>query len=286
MPEPIQSLTTVDEAREFVAAERAAGRRIALVPTMGALHEGHLELVRTAREHADTVVASVFVNPMQFGANEDLDRYPRTPETDTAQLIVLGAEALFMPEVDEMYPDGGRSETLVTAGRLGGVLEGASRPGHFDGVLTVVTKLLSIITPDVAVFGEKDAQQLFLVRRMVRDLNLPVRVIGVPTVREPDGLALSSRNRLLQPAERTDALALSRALAAAGDAAGEGVQAVLAAARAVLEREPGVELDYLAVVDPATFLFAPDDHRGRAQVLVAARVGSVRLIDNAVFAIS
>ncbi|WP_374222136.1 pantoate--beta-alanine ligase [Agrococcus sp. TF02-05] len=286
MPEPIQSLTTVDEAREFVAAERAAGRRIALVPTMGALHEGHLELVRTAREHADTVVASVFVNPMQFGANEDLDRYPRTPETDTAQLIVLGAEALFMPEVDEMYPDGGRSETLVTAGRLGGVLEGASRPGHFDGVLTVVTKLLSIITPDVAVFGEKDAQQLFLVRRMVRDLNLPVRVIGVPTVREPDGLALSSRNRLLQPAERTDALALSRALEAAGAAAGEGVQAMLAAARAVLEREPGVELDYLAVVDPATFLLAPDDHRGRAQVLVAARVGSVRLIDNAVFAIA
>lgn len=286
MPEPIQSLTTVDEARAFVAAERAAGRRIALVPTMGALHEGHLELVRTAREHADTVVASVFVNPMQFGANEDLDRYPRTPETDTAQLIVLGAEALFMPEVDEMYPDGGRSETLVTAGHLGGVLEGSSRPGHFDGVLTVVTKLLSIIGPDVAVFGEKDAQQLFLVRRMVRDLNLPVRVIGVPTVREPDGLALSSRNRLLRPAERTDALALSRALEAAGAATGDGVQAMLGAARAVLEREPGVEVDYLAVVDPATFLFAPDDHRGRAQVLVAARVGSVRLIDNAVFAIS
>lgn len=286
MPEPIQSLTTVDDARAFVAAERAAGRRIALVPTMGALHEGHLELVRTAREHADTVVASVFVNPMQFGANEDLDRYPRTPETDTAQLIVLGAEALFMPEVEEMYPDGGRSETLVTAGRLGGVLEGSSRPGHFDGVLTVVTKLLSIITPDVAVFGEKDAQQLFLVRRMVRDLNLPVRIIGVPTVREPDGLALSSRNRLLRPAERTDALALSRALGAAGAVAAEGVQAMLAAARAVLEREPGVELDYLAVVDPATFLFAPDDQRGPAQVLVAARVGSVRLIDNAVFAIA
>ncbi|ERG63995.1 hypothetical protein L332_05930 [Agrococcus pavilionensis RW1] len=286
MPEPIQSLTTVDDARDFVAAERAAGRRIALVPTMGALHEGHLELVRTAREHADTVIASVFVNPMQFGANEDLDRYPRTPETDTAQLIVLGAEALFMPEVDEMYPDGGRSETLVTAGQLGTVLEGSSRPGHFDGVLTVVTKLLSIVAPDVAVFGEKDAQQLFLVRRMVRDLNLPVRVIGVPTVREPDGLALSSRNRLLRPAERTHALALSRALDAAGAAAADGVQAMLAAGRAALGAEPAVELDYLAVVDPATFRFAPDDHRGSAQVLVAARVGSVRLIDNATFAIA
>ncbi len=281
MPAPIQTLTTVAEARAFVASERAAGRRIALVPTMGALHEGHLALVRAAREHADTVIASVFVNPMQFGPHEDLERYPRSPEADTAQLVVLGAEAVFMPEVAEMYPDG-RSATVVTAGHLGTVLEGRSRPGHFDGVLTVVTKLLSIVQPDVAVFGEKDAQQLFLVRRMVRDLNLPLEIVSVPTVRERDGLAMSSRNALLTAGERQDALALSRALEAAGAAADRGVEAMLAAAQAVFQADSGVQLDYLAVVDPATFAPASDDHHGSAQVLVAARVGAVRLIDNAV----
>ncbi|WP_231945458.1 pantoate--beta-alanine ligase [Agrococcus carbonis] len=279
MPRAIQTLATVADARAFVAAERAAGRRIALVPTMGALHEGHLELVRVAREHADTVVASVFVNPMQFGPHEDLDRYPRSPEADTQQLIVLGAEAVFMPEPDEMYPHG-RSSTVVTAGHLGTVLEGRSRPGHFDGVLTVVTKLLSIVQPEVAVFGEKDAQQLFLVRRMVDDLNLPVEVVGVPTVREPDGLALSSRNALLRGGERQDALVLSRALEAAGAASDRGVEAMLAAAQSVFQADSGAQLDYLAVVDPATFTPASADHRGRVQVLVAARVGTVRLIDN------
>lgn len=284
VPAPIQTLTTIAEARAFAAGERAAGRRIALVPTMGALHEGHLALVRTAREHADTVIASVFVNPMQFGPNEDLERYPRSPEADTAQLVVLGAEAVFMPEVAEMYPEG-RSATLVTAGHLGAVLEGRSRPGHFDGVLTVVTKLLSVLQPDVAVFGEKDAQQLFLVRRMVRDLDLPVEIVSVPTVREPDGLAMSSRNALLSAGERQDALALSRALDAAAAAADRGVEALLAAAQAVFQADSGVRLDYLAVVDPATFTPASADHHGQAQVLVAARVGSVRLIDNAVVTI-
>ncbi|MCR8671893.1 pantoate--beta-alanine ligase [Agrococcus sp. HG114] len=285
VPAPIRTLTTVDEARALVREARQAGRRVALVPTMGALHAGHAALVRTALEEADLVIASIFVNPMQFGPHEDLDRYPRTPDADLAALADLGVTAAFMPTVDEMYPDGGRSATLVTAGHLGTVLEGRSRPGHFDGVLTVVTKLLSIVTPDVAVFGEKDGQQLFLVRRMVRDLDLPVRVIGVPTVREPDGLALSSRNRLLQAGERDDALALSRALRAAGKAADRGVEAMLAAAQAVFQDETGVRLDYLAVVDPRTFLGASDDHHGPVQVLVAARVGTVRLIDNAVFTI-
>ncbi len=286
MPEPIQTLTTIDAVRALVREARADGRRIALVPTMGALHQGHAELVRTGLERADLVIASVFVNPMQFGPHEDLDRYPRTPEADTAALAELGVAAVFMPTVDEMYPDGGRSETLVTAGHLGMVLEGRSRPGHYDGVLTVVTKLLSIVDPDVALFGEKDAQQLFLVRRMVRDLNLPVEVVGVPTVREPDGLALSSRNRMLRPGERADALALPRALAAAGSAADRGVEAMLAAAQSVFQSDTGVQLDYLAIVDPATFRLAPAEHHGPVQVLVAARVGAVRLIDNAVFTIA
>lgn len=282
---PIQTLTTIDAVRSFVASEREAGRRVALVPTMGALHRGHLELVRTAREHADTVIASVFVNPLQFGPHEDLARYPRTPQTDTEQLIVLGVEAIFMPTVEEMYPDGGRSATLVSAGHLGTVLEGRSRPGHYDGVLTVVAKLLSIVTPDLALFGEKDAQQLFLVRRMVRDLNLPLEIVGVPTVREDDGLAMSSRNAMLTPGERRDALALSRALEAAGWAADRGVESMIAAAQAVFQADTGVQLDYIAVVDPHTFAFADEAHHGPAQVLVAARVGAVRLIDNEIYSI-
>ncbi len=282
---PIQVLTTIDDVRALVQRARAEGRRVGLVPTMGALHAGHVSLVETALEHADLVIASVFVNPMQFGPHEDLGRYPRTPEADTERLEALGVEAVFMPSVEEMYPDGGRSATLVTAGGLGMVLEGRSRPGHFDGVLTVVAKLLSIVQPDIAAFGEKDAQQLFLVRRMVRDLDLPVEVIGVPTVREDDGLALSSRNRFLQGTDRQDALALSRALEAAGAAADRGVEAMLAAAQGVLQGESGVRLDYVSIVDPRTFLGAGEQHHGPVQVLVAARVGDVRLIDNARFTI-
>ncbi|MGC5077370.1 pantoate--beta-alanine ligase [Agrococcus sp. DT81.2] len=284
MPGAMQTPTTIASVRALVRDARAEGKRVALVPTMGALHDGHVELVRSALERAEVVIASVFVNPMQFGPHEDLARYPRTPEADTDRLAELGVTAVFMPSVDEMYPEG-RSATVVTAGHLGTVLEGRIRPGHFDGVLTVVAKLLSIVQPDVAVFGEKDAQQLFLVRRMVRDLNLPVDVLGVETVREPDGLALSSRNRFLQPGERADALALSRALAAAGAAADRGVEAMLAAAQGVMQDDTGVRLDYLAIVDPRTFTGASDEHHGPVQVLVAARVGTVRLIDNAVFAI-
>ena len=290
VPAPIRTITTIDEMRALVARARAEGKRIALVPTMGALHAGHVELVRTALAHAEVVIASVFVNPMQFGPHEDLDRYPRTPEADTETLAELGTEAVFMPTVEEMFPDGGRSATLVTAGHLGTVLEGRSRPGHYDGVLTVVTKLLSIVQPDAAAFGEKDAQQLFLLRRMVRDLNLPVEILAVSTVREPDGLALSSRNALLQPGERQDALVLSRALEAAGAAADRGVEAMLAAAQSVFQSDTGARLDYLAIVDPATFTSAGADHHGRVQVLIAARVGAssaggVRLIDNATFTI-
>lgn len=284
MPGPLQTLTTIASVRALVRDARAEGKRVALVPTMGALHDGHVELVRSALERADVVIASVFVNPMQFGPHEDLARYPRTPEADTERLAELGVAAVFMPSVEEMYPEG-RSATVVTAGHLGTVLEGRSRPGHFDGVLTVVAKLLSIVQPDVAAFGEKDAQQLFLVRRMVRDLNLPVEVLGVETVREPDGLALSSRNRFLQPGERADARALSRALAAAGASADRGVESMLAAAQGVMQDDTGVQLDYLAIVDPRTFTGASDQHHGPVQVLVAARVGSVRLIDNAIFTI-
>jgi pantoate--beta-alanine ligase len=285
VPAALETLTTIDSVRALVRDARAEGRRVALVPTMGALHAGHVALVRAALERADLVIASVFVNPLQFGPHEDLARYPRTPEADTERLAELGVATVFMPTVEEMYPDGGRSATLVTAGHLGTVLEGRSRPGHFDGVLTVVAKLLSIVEPDIAVFGEKDAQQLFLVRRMARDLNFPVEVLGVPTVREPDGLALSSRNSFLQSGERADALVLSRALEAAGAAADRGVESMLAAAQAVMQDDTGVRLDYLAVVDPRTFTSASDQHHGPVQVLVAARVGTVRLIDNAIFTI-
>lgn len=281
----IQTLTTIRAVRELVASARAEGRTIGLVPTMGALHDGHAELVRTATGHADLVVSSVFVNPMQFGPHEDLARYPRTPEADTERLDEEGVDAVFLPSLEEMYPHGGRSATIVTAGHLGTVLEGRSRPGHYDGVLTVVAKLFGIVQPDVAVFGEKDAQQLFLVRRMVRDLDMPVEIVGQPTVREADGLALSSRNRFLQAGERQDALTLVRALDAAGASADRGVEAMLAAAQAVFAEQTGATLDYLAIVDPATFTSAGEDHHGRVQVLVAARVGTVRLIDNAVFVV-
>ncbi|NLT27251.1 MAG: pantoate--beta-alanine ligase, partial [Microbacteriaceae bacterium] len=225
-------LLTKAAAREALAAHRDA--RVALVPTMGALHEGHLSLVAIARERADVVVVSVFVNPLQFGPGEDFDRYPRTYDDDLAKLRAAGVDYVFAPAVDDMYPDG-PAITRVVGGPAAEVLEGEHRPGHFDGMLTVVHKLLSIVQPDVAVFGEKDAQQLFLIRAMVRDLDLPVEVVGAPIVREPDGLARSSRNRYLGEAERRAALALSGALAAAAEAGRGGRDAALAAARAELD---------------------------------------------------
>lgn len=270
---------TIRGMREVVAAQRAAGRTIALTPTLGALHEGHLAHVERAAELADVRVVSIFVNPTQFTVAADLERYPRTLEADLDRLATLGVDYVFAPSVEEMYPSG-PTETKVTAGRVGTLYEGASRPGHFDGVLTVVAKLLSIVTPDVATFGRKDAQQLFLVTRMVADLNLPVRIEPIDTVREDDGLALSSRNRFLSAGERRAARTLSAALEAAASAGDRGIDAALAAAQGALMGESLVELDYLKFVSPTTFLPVDDDYRGPAIALVAANLGSTRLIDN------
>lgn len=279
-----QTTDTIAGIRDAVAAARAQGRRIALVPTMGALHAGHLRHVERIREDdpGAFVAVSIFVNPLQFGVGEDFDRYPRTLSADTERLAEVGADAVFAPSVSEMYPDGGALVT-VSAGSVGSTFEGAARPGHFDGALTVVAKLLHIVAPDVATFGQKDAQQLWLVERMIRDLDLPVRVLEIETVREPDGLAMSSRNRNLSPDERRVALALSRALAAAESEADAGIDAVLVAAQVVLAEEPRAELGYFAVVDARTFSPVPDGFRGAVIAIVAARVGTTRLIDNARF---
>jgi pantoate--beta-alanine ligase len=275
-----QLLTTVASVRELVATERAAGRRVSLTPTMGALHAGHLSHLTRAAELADTRIVSLFVNPLQFGPGEDLAKYPRTLDDDLDQLGELGVPYVFAPTADEMYPDG-EPEIRVSAGRVGTLYEGRSRPGHFDGVLTVVAKLLLIVQPDVVTFGQKDAQQLYLVRRMVRDLNIPVVVEPIEIVREDDGLALSSRNRYLDTRERRAARVLSAALDAAASSADSGIDAVVAAAQSTLMGEPLVDLDYLTVVNPQTFLPVDDGYRGPALVLVAARVGTTRLIDNA-----
>ncbi|NQX12651.1 pantoate--beta-alanine ligase [Microbacteriaceae bacterium VKM Ac-2855] len=270
---------SISELRERMRGERAAGRSVGLVPTMGALHDGHLALVDAAREHADVVVVSIFVNPLQFGQNEDLDRYPRTLDADVAALAAEGVAYVFAPTAAEMYPTGAPG-TKVTAGAVGSLYEGRARPGHFDGMLTVVSKLLNIVQPDVAIFGQKDAQQLFLVQRLVRELDIPTRIVGVETVREEDGLALSSRNRFLDSRERLAARTLSHVLEAAASAADGGIDAVLAAAQSATMGEPLVKLDYLVVANPTTFLPVDDDYRGRAVVLIAATVGDTRLIDN------
>ncbi|QHC57661.1 pantoate--beta-alanine ligase [Rathayibacter sp. VKM Ac-2760] len=275
----ISTIERIGELRETLREARRAGSRIALVPTMGALHDGHLALVDRARELADVVVVSIFVNPLQFGPNEDLDRYPRDLAADLALLEERGVEHVFAPSVAEMYPDG-PSSTRVVAGKVGSLYEGRSRPGHFDGMLTVVSKLLHIVQPDVAMFGQKDAQQLFLVRRMVRDLDLPVAIEAVETVREEDGLALSSRNRYLDVRERRAARTIPLLLEAAASAADRGIDAVIAAAQSASMGEPLVKLEYLVVANPATLLPVDDDHRGPALVLVAAIVGSTRLLDN------
>jgi pantoate--beta-alanine ligase len=250
---------------------------VALVPTMGALHEGHRTLVRAAKQRAATVVVSVFVNPTQFGPGEDFDRYPRTWDADLAALAEEGADVVFHPGVEEVYPEGSLGVT-VHPGPLGDVLEGAVRPGHFAGVLTVVAKLFGLVRPDVALFGEKDYQQLTLIRAMARELALGVEVVGVPTVREDDGLALSSRNRYLSPEQRATAVALSRALRAGADAEAQGPEAVLAAARAVLAAEPNLVQDYLELTD---IDLGPVPTAGPARLLVAARAGTTRLLDNA-----
>jgi pantoate--beta-alanine ligase len=272
----------------------------AVVMTMGALHEGHAALIRAAGLHAGAglVTVTVFVNPLQFGPNEDLDRYPRTLDADLRLAEAAGADLVFAPAADEVYP-GGAPQVRISAGPMGERYEGASRPGHFDGMLTVVAKLLNLTiartgpggtrtgpggTRTAAFFGQKDAQQLALIRRMATDLNFPVDIVGVPTVREPDGVALSSRNRYLSEPERVSARELSRALFTGREAAPRGPQAALRAARAVLDAaeqaEPPVTVDYVALIDPATFTEAAPDHTGPAVLAVAAKVGGTRLIDN------
>ena len=272
-------IETIEGMRELVASERAAGRTVALTPTLGALHDGHVAHVERAGQLADVRVVSIFVNPTQFGANEDLDKYPRTLDADLDLLGELGVPYVFAPSVDEMYPNG-PTETIVSAGRVGTLYEGAARPGHFDGVLTVVAKLLGIVTPHVVTFGHKDAQQLFLVRRMVADLNIPVRVETIETVREEDGLALSSRNRYLDARERRAARTLSVALEAAASSADLGLDAALGAAQGALMGETIVKLDYLKIVHPQTFLPVDDGYRGSAIAIIAATLGGTRLIDN------
>ena len=255
------------------ARDRMTGT-VAVVMTMGALHAGHRQLMRVAREHADHVLVTIFVNPLQFGPNEDFHRYPRTINDDLEVCRTEGIDLVFAPDRDEMYP-GGEPLVRVRSGPLGEILEGAFRPGHFDGVLTVVCKLFLLTRAQQAFFGEKDYQQLALIKRMVRDLDLPVEVRGVPTVREPDGLALSSRNRYLTPEQREAALTLSRALRAG--ASRTDAEGALSAARKVLSASTGLEVDYLALTDPA---LGPAPVAGPARLLVAARVGTTRLIDN------
>jgi pantoate--beta-alanine ligase len=265
----------VSTRAELHAARAAAPGPVGVVMTMGALHEGHASLLRAARARAGTVVMTLFVNPLQFGPNEDFDRYPRTVEKDLEVAAADGVDLVFAPGAAEMYPQG-RPGVRIDPGPLGQILEGASRPGFFDGVLTVVLKLLNLTRADLAFFGEKDYQQLTVVRAAVRDLDLPVEIVGGPTVREPDGLALSSRNRYLGPAERQAALTLSRALRAGAEAAARG-EDPSAAAMAVFSATSEVKLDYLAVTDPS--LGAPPEH-GPARLLTAAWVGGTRLIDN------
>ncbi|MBJ8345969.1 pantoate--beta-alanine ligase [Antrihabitans sp. YC2-6] len=257
-------------------ALRGVGRSVALVPTMGALHDGHLEIVRRARRNHQAVIVSIFVNPLQFGANEDLDAYPRTLDADVELLRAEGVELVFAPTVADMYPDGQR--TTVHAGPLGAELEGASRPTHFAGMLTVVAKLLQIAVPTTAFFGEKDYQQLALIRQMVRDLNFDVKIMGVQTVREPDGLAKSSRNRYLDEQERETAATLFAALLAGAHYGPLGADEVLKAARSVLADVSGLDLDYLEL--RGADLGPVPENGGNARLLIAARVGSTRLIDN------
>jgi pantoate--beta-alanine ligase len=273
-------LTTIAETRSACARIRAEGKTLGLVPTMGALHQGHLSLVQAAQASCDVVAVSIFVNPTQFGPKEDFAGYPRNLEQDCETLEAAGVNLVFAPSAGEMYPAG--ASTFVEVTGLSDRLDGASRPGHFRGVATVVTKLLHIFAPDHAFFGQKDAAQVAILRKMVRDLLFPVELDVCPTVREKDGLALSSRNSYLSAEQRRQALVLSRALLAIEREAKAGDHEsgkLIAIALRILAEEPGVEVDYCRVVDPDTLEDIPDVGRG-ALVAVAARVGSTRLIDN------
>jgi pantoate--beta-alanine ligase len=277
----METLTTVDAVRSRVQQWRAAGLRIAFVPTMGNLHAGHMSLLAAARYRGDRVVASIFVNPLQFGPSEDYSGYPRTLDEDQQLLQEARCDLLFAPSVADMYPDGGDQRTLIVVRGLSDILDGRFRPGHFDGVATVVAKLFGIVAPDVAVFGEKDYQQLLVVRHMTLDLALPVEIVGAPTVRAPDGLALSSRNRYLNADERARAALIHRSLS-------QAVRAIYGGSieHAQLEREgslmlegAGMSVDYFAIRN-ATDLSAASAESSDLVVLTAVRLGRARLIDN------
>jgi pantoate--beta-alanine ligase len=276
----LETVERIVALREVVREWRAAGARIGFVPTMGSLHEGHMSLLQAARQRSDRVIASVFVNPLQFGPGEDFERYPRTPGDDQRLLADAGCDLLFMPTVKEIYPDG-PSATRVTVKALSDILCGAVRPGHFDGVATVVAKLFGIVQPDLAVFGEKDYQQLAIIRRMTLDLDLPVEIVGAPTVRSPDGLAMSSRNRYLLDSERAVAPRIHETLRAVATRieAGERTFAALEAYGAAQLRASRMQPDYFEIRDAGTLL-EPQRNSRELVILTAARLGKARLIDN------
>lgn len=277
----MNTVKTILELRAAVARARSEGKRIGFVPTMGNLHSGHAALVTRAAQRADFVVASIFVNPLQFGANEDLDKYPRTLAADQEKLLQAGCHLLFTPNVEEMYPDGMASQTLVSVPHLSEGLCGASRPGHFEGVATVVSKLFNMVQPDLAVFGQKDFQQLAVIRALVRDLNLPIQIIGEPTVRAEDGLALSSRNGYLTDAQRATAPTIYRTLSRIAQAIGQGrrdFEVLIAEGRQQLV-EAGFKPDYLEIRQ-ALNLRPAAAHDRDLVILVAAVLGATRLIDN------
>ncbi len=267
-------ITTAQGIQEFVAAAKSDGKSIAFVPTMGALHDGHLSLVEIAKQKADVVIVSIFVNPKQFGANEDFDKYPRTLEADAALLETAGIDVLFAPPASEVYPAEGVREQR--AGVVGSTFEGASRPGHFDGMLTVVGRLFELTEPDFAIFGAKDAQQLFMVKKLAGALFKDTEIITAPTHRESSGLAMSSRNRYLTDDQREDASVLYRTLKTLR----QPLSRTLETARTLIESTPETKLDYIAVVDNQIFRPVNDDFRGKALAIVAAKVGDTRLIDN------
>jgi pantoate--beta-alanine ligase len=275
----MQIIRRLEQLAPALAALRSGGEKLALVPTMGALHGGHIALIEQARRLADRVAATIFVNPMQFGAGEDLDRYPRQEAADAEMLAEAGCDLLWLPAVGDIYPAG--FATRVSVGGLSDRWEGAARPGHFDGVATVVARLLLTVRPDVALFGEKDFQQLAVIRRMEQDLALGIGIVGVPTVRDVDGLALSSRNAYLSADQRKQAVGLHDALNATRDAilSGESVAAALATARESIESAGFSTIDYVALVDAAT-LEPLDEPRGAMRLIAAATIGGTRLIDN------
>ena len=283
-----QRIESAVELAQAVAAAKAAGKRVGFVPTMGALHEGHLELVRQAKRATEFVVVSIFVNPLQFGPAEDFERYPRTIDADLKKLESADADLVFLPEAETVYPGWPDRNAIaaavpqLTASAVGAKFEGASRPGHFDGMLTVVSRLFDLVQPDVAYFGAKDAQQVFLVKQMATTRFPQLEIVTVPTVRERDGLAMSSRNRYLDADEHQTALSISAALrqAVADAQVGGSPSIVLSKATQAMLSQGKAKLDYLALVDPKNFEAIDDDFRGQALMLIAAKVGTTRLIDN------